>query len=95
MDKKLCTKCNKHEGSIERGGMCVVCYNNELFGNPAAHSSQNQKKDTSMKTSYLVMGLCGFAGLVMGGPIGALVGAGVGYAITALVFIAQDGAKNL
>ncbi len=41
------------------------------------------------------MSLCGFVGLLVNGFSGLLIGAGVGFAITAVVYIAQDGARNL
>ncbi|HYF10072.1 MAG TPA: hypothetical protein VD967_00495 [Candidatus Paceibacterota bacterium] len=58
-------------------------------------AEHREKTDNSMKTGYIVMAFCGFFGLLIGGLGGALIGAALGFSITALVFAAQEGTKNL
>lgn len=53
------------------------------------------KKDTSMRTGYAVMALCGFFGLLAGGISTAIAAGMFGFGATALVFALQDGTKDL
>ena len=52
------------------------------------------KKDNSMQTAYLVMGFCGIIGLLISGFGGLIKGVMFGFAITAIVFIAQEATKD-
>ena len=71
----------------------------ELLGSfiavPPKESDRKDSKDNSMRTAYILMAVCGLGGLVANGFAGLLVGVGVGFAITSLVYISKEGAKHL
>ncbi|MBP6879919.1 MAG: hypothetical protein KBF62_02330 [Candidatus Pacebacteria bacterium] len=52
------------------------------------------EKDTSIKTACLVMGLCGFVGLLIFGLEGLIRGIMFGFLATTVVFISQEATKD-